>query len=268
MEVSVSVIIVNYNGLNYLKNCFESIAKQLAGIPHEIIVTDNDSTDGSCNYIKEHFPDVVLIPSTKNLGFGKGNNVAVAKAEGKYILLLNNDTILQSHLAPALEELTAHPTIGALGINMLNGEGNYLKPGGRFPSPFNLYRLKNIAWLGTEFNTGVFSKKLYKIDWLSGSFLLMPKKAYLQVGGFDEDYFMYVEDVDLCKKIADAGYRRVFMPGLSYIHFVGYNPARDPLIIKGFETYIDKHSKGIYHFLMQGALGINKLVKKAKQLKK
>jgi GT2 family glycosyltransferase len=266
--MEVSVIIVNYNGLNYLKNCFESIAMQLAGIPHEIVVTDNNSADGSCDYIREQFPDVVLIQSTDNLGFGKGNNVAVAKAKGAYILLLNNDTILQSHLAPALEVLRADPKIGVLGINMRNGKGEYLTPGGRFPSPFNLYRLKNIAWLGPEFNKGIFSKKLYDIDWLSGSFLLMPKKVYEQVGGFDQDYFMYVEDVDLCKKIADAGYRRVFMPGLSYIHFVGYNPARDPLIIKGFETYIDKHSKGIYHFLMHCALGINKLVKKAKHLKK
>lgn len=268
MDIAVSVIIVNYNGLAYLKGCFDAVAKQLEGIPHEIIVTDNNSADGSCDYIRQQFPDVVLIPSTDNLGFGKGNNVAVAKAKGKYILLLNNDTILQDHLAPALEVLYAYPQIGALGINMLNGNKEYLKCAGKFPSPINLFRFKNLISLGPEFNNGKFSGKLYDIDWLAGSFLLMPKNVYEEVAGFDEDYFMYVEDVDLCKKIADAGYRRVFMPGLSYIHFVGYNPARDPLIIKGYETYITKHSSGVYRFFMQCSLGINKLVKKAKQLKK
>ncbi|MFP9097554.1 glycosyltransferase family 2 protein [Flavobacterium sp. RHBU_24] len=266
-EITLSVIIVNYNGLPFLKDCFDSIAKQLDGISHEIIVTDNNSADGSCDYIIQHFPDVILIPSSENLGFGKGNNTAVQKASGEYILLLNNDTILQSHLSPALHVLKANSNIGALGINMFNAKGEYLKAGGRFPSVLNLIRLKNITWLGPEFSTGVFSKNLYDIDWLTGSFLLMPKRVYEQVGGFDEDYFMYVEDVDLCKKTALAGYRRVFMPGLSYTHFVGYNAAKDFLIIKGLETYIDKHAKGIDHFFMHCALRINKIVKKIKKKK-
>jgi len=267
MDITLSVIIVNYNGLPFLKNCFESILKQLKGIPHEIIVTDNNSADGSCAYIAEHFPDVVLIPSGENLGFGKGNNVAVKHAKGRYILLLNNDTILQGHLAPALDVLEADPKIGVLGINMLNANKEYLKACGKFPTPANLLRFKNLVSLGAEFDKGKFSGKLYDIDWLTGSFLLMPKRVYEQVGGFDEDYFMYVEDVDLCKKIALAGYRRVFMPGLSYIHFVGHNAAKDPLIIKGLETYINKHAKGIYHFFMHCALSINKIVKKIKKKK-
>lgn len=265
MHIEVSVIIVNYNGKRFFKDCFESVAVQLAGIPHEIIVTDNNSSDGSCDYIKQNYPAVVLIESKENLGFGKGNNVGVQQAKGNYVLLLNNDTILQSHLQPALDVMYADATIGALGINMLNGEGSYLKPGGNFPSALNLFRIKNIAHLGTEFKTGSFSKPLYDIDWLTGSFVLMPKQVYDTVGGFDEDYFLYVEDVDLCKRVADAGYRRVFMPALSYIHFVGYNPAKDPFVIKGYDIYISKHGRGLYKTLMQASLGVNKLVKKLKK---
>ncbi|WP_116790195.1 glycosyltransferase family 2 protein [Flavobacterium psychrotrophum] len=267
MEITLSVIIVNYNGQRYLDACFASIAKQLQGIPYEIVVTDNKSADGSCAYIKEHYPNVILIESPDNLGFGKGNNVAVKRAKGKYILLLNNDTILQSHLAPALAVLKNNDNVGALGINMLNGEGHYLKAAGNLPSPFNLFRIKNIMWLGPEFKKGIFSKEIYEVGWITGSFMLMPKQVYDSIGGFDEDYFMYVEDVDLCKKIANAGYKRIFMPQLNYLHFVGYNSSKDHLILRGYDTYINKHTRGIYKVLMRLSLGINKLVKKVKKLR-
>lgn len=267
MEITLSVIIVNYNGQRYLDACFASIEKQLQGISHEVVVTDNKSTDGSCAHIKQYYPNVVLIESPDNLGFGKGNNVAVKQARGKFILLLNNDTILQSPLAPALTLLKDNPDIGALGINMLNGEGRYLKAAGNLPSPFNLFRIKNIMWLGPEFKKGEFSKDIYEVGWITGSFILMPKQVYDTVGGFDEDYFMYVEDVDLCKKIANAGYKRIFMPRLSYLHFVGYNTSKDHLILKGYDMYISKHAHGLYNVLMRFSLGINKMVKKIKKLK-
>jgi GT2 family glycosyltransferase len=265
-SIQLSVIIVNYNGLHYLDACFASIAKQLYGINHEIVLIDNKSTDGSCAYIKQNYPEVVLIESPDNLGFGKGNNAAVKMARGQYVLLLNNDTVLQSHLDPAVKMLENNNDIGALGINMLNGAGAYLKPGGNFPSPLNLFRIKNMFWLGAEFKSGIFTKPFYDIDWLGGSFMLLPKKVYEYVGGFDEDYFMYVEDVDLCKKISNAGYRRVFMPQLSYIHFVGYTSSKDHLVTAGIEMYIQKHSKGIRNVMMRFSLGINKLFKRVKKL--
>jgi len=266
-DVQLSVIIVNYNGLRFLNDCFESLAKQLEGIAYEIIITDNNSADDSCAYIKQNHPEVVLIESPDNLGFGKGNNVAVKRARGKYLLLLNNDTILQDPLVGLFTAFDADPEIGAIGINMLNGEGRYTKAVGNFPSPFNLFRIKNIFWLGPEFKRGIFAKEQYEVNWLTGSFILMPKVVYNTVGGFDEDYFLYVEDVDLCKKIANAGYKRIFMPRYSYIHFVGYNSAKDPLVLAGYDLYIKKHAKGILKHLMKLSLGINKIVKKIKKLK-
>lgn len=267
MEIALSVIIVNYNGERFFKDCFASLRTGLSGAAYEVIVVDNNSSDNSCSYIRQNHPEVVLIPSKDNLGFGKGNNLGVKHAKGKYLLLLNNDTILQDNITPLLSVLQKDAVVGAIGIKMLGGNRNYLKAAGNFPSPLNLFRIKNIFWLGPEFSSGNFSKQQYEVDWLTGSFLLMPKYVYENVGGFDADYFMYVEDVDLCKKIADFGYKRLFMPGYSYIHFVGYNSSKDPLMIKGYETYIEKHGKGINKTFMKLSLGVNKLVKKIKKLK-
>ncbi|MCW4469154.1 glycosyltransferase family 2 protein [Flavobacterium sp. MFBS3-15] len=264
--MELSVIIVNYNGMKYLKGCFDSLYDKLSGINFEIIVLDNMSADGSCEYIKQHYPEVRLIESSQNLGFGRGNNTAVEVAKGEYLLLINNDTIVQDHLAPALDFVQKDNTIGALGIRMLDGNGNYLISAANFPNPFNMVRLKNMFLMGPEFRSGNFTKAFYDVDWLGGSFLLMPKKIYDNVGGFDQDYFMYGEDVDLCKKVADAGYRRVFMPGLSYIHFVGYNNSRDNLVVKGHEMYIEKHKSGIDKMLTTAALSINKMIKKVKKV--
>lgn len=264
MDIELSVIIVNYNGKHFLKDCFASLQEHLKGVAYEVVVVDNNSADGSCNYIREHFPEVVLISSEENFGFGKGNNLGVLNSRGEYILLLNNDTVLLSDIKPVVDMLKQSGSIGAVTINMVNGEKKYIMPAGRFPKGFNLYRIKNLSDMGQEFATGRFSKDYYEVDWVSGAFMMMPKKVFNEAGGFDEDYFMYVEDVDLCKKIESSGYKRVFLPGYSYIHYVGHNKTRDHYLIAGYETYIKKHHQGLAGFLLQTSLNINKAVKKIK----
>lgn len=266
MTPELSVIIVNYNGLKYLKDCFDSLYAKLEGIAFEIIVVDNDSSDSSCTYIKENYPGIVLLETGKNLGFGKGNNEGVKHAKGEYLLLINNDTILQDNLSPVLETVKQDRTIGVAGIKMLNGEAEYLPSVGKFPNPSSLFRMKSMFNMGVAFKTGNFSKGQYEVDWLTGSLMFIPKKVYAQVGGFDEDYFMYVEDVDLCKKIADAGYKRVFLPRYSYIHFVGHDKSKNHLLTKGSYLYVNKHTKGLYKSICLLALGINTVVKKIKAL--
>jgi GT2 family glycosyltransferase len=264
MNIELSVIIINYNGQKYLKECFEALAQKLSGITFEIIVLDNNSTDDSCNYLKQNFPNVILIESKINHGFGKGNNEAVKYAQGDYLLLLNNDTIVLDNLHPVLEFLKSDKTIGTIGINMLNAEKEYIPVAGNFPNVENMFRLKKLLDLGEEFKTGKFSKEFFEVDWLGGSFLMMAKKLYNEINGFDEDYFMYVEDVDFCKKIADSGYKRIFMPNYRYIHFIGFSNAKNPLLIKGYKIYISKHLKGVIKMLSLAALEINKLVKKSR----
>ncbi len=264
MKKELSVIIVNYNGAKYFKQCLESLYQNLAGIDFEIIVLDNNSGDNSCDYLQTHFPEVKLITSTINYGFGKGNNEAVNQANGQYLLLINNDTIVLDALLPVLDYLKSDTGIGVIGINMLNGKNQYLPAAGNFPNLFNMFRMKKLLQVNEEFKTGIFSKDAYEVDWLGGSFLMMRKSVYDEIGGFDEDYFMYVEDVDFCKKIADAGYKRVFLPHYSYLHFVGFTKAKNPMLVKGYEIYIAKHFLGIPKLFVFLALKINKFVKKLK----
>ena len=264
MEIELSVIIVNYNGAKYLKQCLDSLYEKLKGIVFEIIIIDNNSADSSCEYILKNYPQVVLILSKENLGFGKGNNKAVQQANGNYLLLINNDTIVLDALLPVLNYLKSNKKIGLVGINMLNADRNYIPAAGNFPNFSNLFLMKKLLEISKEFKKGEFSKSSYEVDWLGGSFLLLSKSIYQQIEGFDEDYFMYVEDVDFCKKIANIGYKRVFLPNYSYIHFVGFTKAKNPKLIKGYEIYISKHYSGIKKLVVASALKINKFVKKLK----
>ena len=264
--MELSIIIVNYNGQLFLKNCFESIKNCLKNLAYEIIIIDNNSSDDSCNFIKENFKNVILIESKINLGFGKGNNEAVKRASGKHLLLLNNDTILLNDISPILSFINKEKNIGAIGINMLNSNKNYIQAAGNFPNFFNLFWMKLAFNINSDFKTGNFKQDFYNVDWLTGSFLLMPKFVYDEVGGFDEDYFLYVEDVDLCKRIANKGYKRVFFSRLNYIHFVGFNKKKNPMLIKGYRLYINKHFNGFYKYLCLFILKINEEVKKAKHL--
>jgi GT2 family glycosyltransferase len=265
MKIELSVIIVNYNGRKYLEGCFGSLKQKLSGLTFEIIVLDNNSQDGSCSFIKENFPDVVLIESGINHGFGKGNNEAVKHAKGDYLLLINNDTIVLDDLSPVLEALKSDEKAGIVGINMLNAEKKYIPAAGNFPNFRNMLQLIKLLDISNEFKVGEFSKEKYQVGWLAGSFLMTSKEIYKSVNGFDEDYFMYVEDVDFSKKVAEIGYNRIFLPGFSYIHFVGFDPSKNPLLIKGYEKYIDKHFHGIDKTLVLLALKTNKFVKNLKR---
>ncbi|TAF11739.1 MAG: glycosyltransferase family 2 protein [Flavobacteriia bacterium] len=264
MEIQLSVIIVNYNGLRFLKDCLDSLIDKLNTISYEIIILDNDSKDKSCSFIKENYPMINLIESKINYGFGKGNNEAVKQAKGKYILLFNNDTILLDKLEPIISLLENDKSMGVVGINMLNTNQEYIPAAGNFPNLRNMFQFQKLLDLGIEFKKGKFSKDYYEVGWLAGSFLFLSKETYIKIKGFDEDYFMYVEDVDFCKKIEDIGLKRIFMPNLSYIHFVGFNKKKNPMLVMGYKIYIKKHFKGIALILISIALSINSFVKSIK----
>jgi len=266
MKIELSVIIVNHNGLKYLKNCLDSLYENLQNTTFEIIVIDNNSNDKSCSYIKENYPNVILIESKENLGFGKGNNLGVKNAKGKIILLLNNDTVLLDSIAPAIEILTKNENIGILTVKMLDGNKKYIPSVGKFPSPLKMLKFSFLNEKRLEFISGKFdSNKIYNVDWVSGAFMLIRKKDYDAVRGFDPDYFMYVEDVDLCKRMTDIGKECVFIPSLSYIHFVGFNKTREIFLIKGYQIYANKHFFGFSRAIANGMLAINKAIKKMKK---
>ncbi|PDS23410.1 glycosyltransferase [Flavobacterium branchiophilum] len=261
MNLQLSVIIVNYNGMRFLDACFNSLYDKLSTLSYEIIVIDNNSTDESCSFIKENYKNIKLIESKENLGFGGGNNLGILYSKYENILLINNDTILLDPLDDALNILDHDKSIGAITIQMLDDQQKYVPSFGNFPNVYNMIWLAKLQNLGLDLVTGVFKQNSYELDWLSGSFILMKKEIYLKVGGFDVDYFMYVEDVDFSKKLANLRLKRVFLPNYQYIHFVGFNKSKNPLLIKGFMLFIEKHQKGIYKRLLQMALQVNKTIK-------
>ena len=266
MNPELSVLIVNYNGLKYLKVCLDSLDDKLIEISSEIIIIDNNSKDGSCYFIKTNYPKVKLIESKINYGFGKGNNEAVKYALGDYLLLINNDTIVLDTLKPVLEYLKSDKKIGVVGINMLNAKKDYLRVAGVFPNVKNMFLMKKLLEVSSDFKLGIFSKTSYEVDWLSGSFLMMRKSIYKKINGFDEDYFLYVEDVDFCKRISNLGLKRIFLPNYNYIHFVGFNKTKNHLLVHGYKIYISKHFKGISKIVVSLALQINNFVKKIKSV--
>jgi len=261
-SIQLSIIIVNYNGVSFLNDCFKSLKDNLSGIPYEIIVVDNDSKDESCDFIKKNFPEVILIESKVNLGFGKANNLGVKNANGETILLLNNDTIILSNLQPAIETLYTKPENGIVGINMVDANKKYICAVGRFPSPLRLIKISFLKEKREVFQTGNFDKVLYEVDWISGSFMLMRKADYESIGGFDADYFMYVEDVDLCKKMNNIEKKCIFQSNLSYIHFVGFNKTREILLIEGYKLFSEKHFNFLNSIFAKICLKINYSYKK------
>ena len=259
--MELSIIIVNYNGKHFLKDCIESINIYCSSISYEIIIIDNNSKDGSQKFIRSNYSEIRLFEEKANLGFGEANNIGVKNAKGENILLLNNDTILLQDIKLVVEEIKKKD-IGAVGVKMLNGNKEYTLSVGKFPKPLNLLKLSNLNDKRKEFITGNFNKRRYEVDWISGSFMMIKKENWDLVNGFDEDFFMYVEDVDLCKRISDLGEKIIFLSDISYIHFVGFNKLREIKLITGYKLYCNKHFNLLSSILAKMSLKINYVYKK------
>jgi GT2 family glycosyltransferase len=267
-SVELSIIIVNYNGAKYLHDCLASVHKQCQGITYEIIIVDNQSTDKSLEIIDNNYPESILIRNTKNLGFAKANNIGVSKSNGKFILLLNNDTILEDNLNEIITFFKGNISglAGAMSIKMLGKNREYRKSVGYFPSSIRLLKLSSLYRNLGGFSNGDFDPeiKIYDVDWIEGSFLLTTKEIWNLLNGLSESYFMYCEDIDFCKRIKQNGYKVLYAPFYSYVHYGGYNSGRQELLLESFNIYINRHKKGINRMLALYALKINKIIKYVK----
>lgn len=231
MHMDLSVIIVNYNVKHFLEQCLCSVEKAARYLSAEIIVVDNNSTDGSLAYLRPRFPHVKFLPNTENTGFAKACNQGLAAATGEYLLFLNPDTIVPEDCFTACTGfMKEHPGAGALGIRMLDGRGRFLRESKRaFPSPLtSLYKLSGLSKLFPRSST--FSRyhlghlpenENNEVDVLAGAFMFIRKEVLDKTGGFDESFFMYGEDVDLSFRIQKAGYSNYYFAGSSIIHFKG-----------------------------------------------
>lgn len=228
----VSIIIVSYNVSHFLELCLDSVMQATKGIAAEVIVVDNLSTDESCAMVAQQFSSVKLISNKYNAGFSKANNQGIAIARGEYIHFLNPDTILtEDFYVATLAYMDAHPDTGALGPRLIDGRGQYAPDSKKsFPGFWtSVYKVTGLAKLfprSTRFNkyyaAGIDELETASTDILSGCCLLVRKTAMEEAGGgFDESYFMYCEDVDLCHRIGLLGYKNIYFPQTTVLHYKG-----------------------------------------------
>jgi len=263
--MKLSIIIVNYNGEKFLSDCIESIKNKCIGFQYEIIIWDNASTDNSIGLLKTHFPDEVnLYASQENLGFAGGNNAAANYSKGEYILLLNNDTKLLVNPLGAIE-LLSNEKIGVVSYKMLGIDKEYRFSAGKFPSPYRLLKLSRLFEKRGDFKDGKFlNTNTQKVDWVEGSFLLTTKEIWEKLGGLDEDYFMYAEDIDFCKRVSNLSLETHYIPVSGYIHYGGYGSDRQHMLFNSLNLYLDKHTSSLSKYLHKLALNINLLIKHVK----
>lgn len=222
-----ALVIVSYNTASDLRKCLESAREMLGEV--ETLVVDNGSTDGSREMVSGEFPGVTLIDNPGNPGYASACNRGVGATVEPYIFILNSDVeFLEGGLEAVLDRMDAHPDIGALGPLVFNSDGSVQMSCRRFPS-----MVENVAhgflgevWPGNPLTTRYQMRDLCRdepceVDWVSGAAMLLRRGAALEVGGFDEAYFMYVEDVDFCWRLREAGYRVVFDPSLRLLHHIG-----------------------------------------------
>lgn len=232
--IDISVIIVNYNVKELLEQSIVSILKSASNLNVEIIIVDNNSFDGSVGHIKSKFPSnplIKIIESPLNLGFAKANNLGAAEANGEYLLILNPDTILQEDtLDKCLAFYKSNVKTGAVTCKLILPSGKLdLACRRSFPTPsVAVYRILGLSRLfpksrifGRYNLTFLDENETYEVDAIVGAFMLIKKSIYEELSGFDEDYFMYGEDLDLCFRIKKAGYDVYYFPGTSIIHYKG-----------------------------------------------
>lgn len=275
--MDLSIIIVNYNVKEFLQNLLHSIEKASSNITKEVIVVDNASDDGSVELITNKFPSVNLIANKENVGFGKANNQALMIAEGEFILLINPDAIVSEDTFDKMFSFfNKHPEAGLAGCKILNSDGTLQLACRRsFPGPWtsftkvtglsslfpksNLFARYNLTYLD-ENNT-------YEVDAISGSFMMMKKEVLKKVGGFDEQFFMYGEDLDLCYRVQQAGFKVYYVHTTQVIHYKGESTKRSSLdetkvFYDAMHLFVKKHFSSFFlvEIILRSAIGFRKLV--------
>ncbi|SRR5579883_108171 len=225
--VFVSIILVNYNGASVVLNCLRSLEQFIHSFPYEVIVVDNNSTDGSPDLIAKDFPTVRLIRQSENRGFGSGNNIGVQAAKGDFLLFLNTDIELVSDPLPHLITLIKdHPNAGIVGPKLLNADGSLqLSTAAAISISGEYHTLKQLKQYSANPNSlsGQQFNRIQAVDIVVGAAFLIRKDLFQTLHGFDETFFMYFEESDLCQRARDLGWAILYTPEVAMIHLGGYS---------------------------------------------
>lgn len=271
---AVSVIIVSYKVRYYIEQCLNSVLRSVPDA--QILVVDNKSDDGTVEYLRERFPESDIISNDYNAGFGKANNIALAKATGRYVLFLNPDTVVAERTIPGcVEYMDAHPEVGAVGVRMQYGDGRFAVESRRsLPTPSVSFW--HMTGLGRMFpRSKVFAKyhltyldktQECAIDVVSGAYMFVRKETLDKTGGFDESFFMYGEDIDLSYRIIQAGYVNRYLP-LPIVHYKGESTIKTSykyakVFYDAMLIFFNKHFKsysGLFALLVKIVVGVKKM---------
>jgi N-acetylglucosaminyl-diphospho-decaprenol L-rhamnosyltransferase len=250
----LSVVIVSYQVKFFLEQCLSSVKKAMDDHPElrgqsEVFVVDNASFDGTVEFLAPLFPDFHFIRNQENKGFARANNQAIPLCQGEFILFLNPDTLLaEDSLMACISFFGLHPDMGALGVQMVDGRGEYLKESKRgFPHPAasffkmtGLIRLFPRSKIVSAYYQGhLDSGESHPVDILSGAFMMVRKKVLDITGGFDEQFFMYGEDIDLSWRIREAGFLNYYFSGTTIVHFKGESTRKDIRYVRMFYSAMD-----------------------------
>lgn len=248
MIKELSIIIVNWNTRDLLSACLESIAvdRQLMHnaivTDTEVIVVDNASSDGSAAMVESRFPWVSLVQNTENMGFARGNNQAISKSTGRYVLLLNSDAQLSRGVTDSMIRLAdRYPEIGVVGPRLVDDEGNLQQSWANFPTLWS----EMLGVHHRSFRASV-SELAFAVDWLAGACLLVKRSMINEVGLMDERFFLYSEETDWCRRVHDAGWLTVYYPRVTAVHREGSSSSQNVgasrlLLYQSKVLYASKH---------------------------
>ena len=238
LGIRVSVVIVSWNARSHLKNCLESVRQHADTLRLQVIVVDNASADGSADMVEEKFPEALLIRAGENLGFARANNLGFAYAKGDFVALVNSDVIVHPGCLETLAAfLSEHAEVGMVGPRVLGADGKLQRTCRRLPRAWNtlcralaLDRALPKYPLFSGYEMRHFNHdELAHAEVLSGCFCVVRRDALSAIGGLDERFFFYMEDVDWCKRFSEGGWRTMFVPEASATHFGGGSTASAPL---------------------------------------
>jgi GT2 family glycosyltransferase len=265
--MKLSIIILCWNDLEVIVNCLQSIYDSTHSTEFEVIVSDNGSVDGSVECIRKRFPQVHVIENGTNLRFAKANNIGIRVSKGEYILILNPDTIIHDGTLDKLVMFAdQHAEAGAFGCRVLNPDGTYQVSGRPFVSLrgelIAALRLRPLGyfsdWFLSDSYTGWKGETRRMVDWHSGCFILIRGDLLKRLGGFDEQFFYYYEDMDLCRRIWESSYAIIYTPEVTITHLGGRSTRRSPLAFQ-LDSQITRYRYFYKYFGERGAWGCRRV---------
>ncbi|MEX1048427.1 MAG: glycosyltransferase family 2 protein [Akkermansiaceae bacterium] len=270
MKTDITIVIVTYHSAGQIEACLESVFSQRKRISQQVIVVDNDSRDETVEIVREKFPEVELVLPSANLGFAAGVNLGASLADSEFVLLLNPDTVILNHAVDVIVDFARkHPAHGLYGGRTLRPDGQ-LEPSSCWGLPtlwsmaMFAFGLTTLAprnrWLDPE-SLGKWRRdSVREVGVVTGCFLLAPTAVWRELGGLDERYFMYGEDVDLALRARRAGYRPLICPDAELIHEVGQSSEtaidKTLLLYRGKASLVRSHWSGTAKFLGLGFLAV------------